>query len=491
MKGQKLDELLREALQSLRPSVEDDDWNRLADTLDGKPDKKRGAGWMFTTTLIVAAGMLLWLMPSLNTDTGKTGLLQKEAQEVTSSSKIKNTVRGKQNQKTIGSVDYRQRREAQTVSPSPVSAKNQSQQPAAVKNSGAPAAYTSKLTKSKRQRKFVYTPPVIALKTTKENDKKEIATTLENNFVSETKTPENTLAKNLIKSERDTVIKNKETLPTNQTTNTEKVEDSLKNENPVSAINATDSSIAPTPVAKKVTSESVYGKGWLVGISVTPQFAFRSFGMNTSKASIAHKNYQSIRNGQDKPMPSFAVNLYAECKISASLGFQTGVSYTQGGYFADYNYKVTEIPVRDSATHTILGYVQVSDSAGTHLSSRQSFSYVEIPFLVGYSFQVAPKWRMGIRAGGSIQKLQLVNATVVDPEALTLSKLSTKDQQVRSVNYSYQLALGVYYAVKPKFYIMAEPVFKKSIHPLMNAASLSRETLFSYGMNLGIMYKLF
>lgn len=490
MKGQKLDELLREALKSLRPSVEDDDWNRLADTLDGKPDKKRGLGWMFTTTLIVAAGMLLWLMPSLNTDTGKTGLLQKEAKEVTSSSKIKNKVGEKQSQETIGSVDYRQRREAQTVSPSLVSAKKQSQQPASVQNSGAPA-YTSKLTKSKRQSKFVYTPPVIAIKTTKENDKKEIATTSENNSVSETKTTENNSAKNLIKTEQDSVTKNKETLPTNQTANTEKVEDSLKNENPVSAINATDSSIAPAAVAKKVGGETVYGKGWLVGISVTPQFAFRSFGMNTSKASIAHKNYQSIRNGQDKPMPSFAVNVYAECKISASLGFQTGISYTQGGYFADYNYKVTEIPVRDSATHTILGYVQVSDSAGTHLSSRQSFSYVEIPFLVGYSFQVAPKWRMGIRAGGSIQKLQLVNATVVNPEALTLSKLSAKDQTVRSVNYSYQLALGVFYAVKPKFYIMAEPVFKKSIHPLMNAASLSRETLFSYGMNLGIMYKLF
>ncbi|MCC6685039.1 MAG: outer membrane beta-barrel protein [Bacteroidia bacterium] len=490
MKGQKLDEILREALQSLRPSVEDDDWNRLADTLDGKPDKKRGLGWMFTTTLIVAAGMLLWLMPSLNTDTRKTGLLQKEAQKVTSSSKIKNTVGEPQSQVTIGSVDYSQRREAQMVSPSPVSAKNQSQQPAAVQNSGDPA-YTSKLTKSKRQKKFVYTPTVIAVNPTKENDKKEIATVSENNFVSEPKTPENNSAKNLIKAEQDTIIKNKETLPTNQTANTEKVEDSLKNEKPLSAINFTDSSIAPAAVAKKVTGESVYGKGWLVGISVTPQFAFRSFGMNTSKASIAHKNYQDIRNGQDKPMPSFAVNVYAECKISASLGFQTGVSYTQGGYFADYNYKVTEIPVRDSATHAILGYVQVSDSAGTHLSSRQSFSYVEIPFLVGYSFQVAPKWRMGIRAGGSIQKLQLVNATVVDPEALTLSKLSTKDQRVRSINYSYQLALGVYYAVKPKFYIMAEPVFKKSIHPLMNATSLSRETLFSYGMNLGIMYKLF
>lgn len=291
-----------------------------------------------------------------------------------------------------------------------------------------------------------------------------------------------------MKTEQDSVTKNKETL---QTTNTEKTEDSLKNEKQVSAINPADSSIAPAVVTKKVAGETVYSKGWLVGISVTPQFAFRSFGMNPSKASIAHKNYQSIRTGQDKPMPSFAVNVYAECKISASLGFQTGVSYTQGGYFADYNYKITEIPVRDSATHTILGYVQVSDSAGTHLSSRQSFSYVEIPFLVGYSFQVAPKWRVGIRAGGSIQKLQLVNATVIDPEALTLSKLPAKDQSVRSINYSYQLALGFYYAVKPKFYIMAEPVFKKSINPLMNATSLSRETLFSYGMNLGIMYKLF
>jgi len=490
MKGQKLDEILREALQSLRPSVEDDDWNRLADTLDGKPDKKRGLGWMFTTTLMVAAGMLLWLMPSLNTDTGNSGLLQKEAKEVTSSSKIINTVGGKQNQKTIGSVDFRQRREAQSVSPSPMSVKNKSQQPAKGSNSENPSSVL-KSTVSKKQGKSVYTPSIVAVKTHEKKVIKDTAPASDNNSVSETKTSENTSAKNLITQNADSISKNKETIPANQIANPEKVEDSLKNEKIVSAINSADSSITPTVANKKATGETVFSKGWLVGLSVTPQFAFRNFGINSSGASVAHKNYQSIRNGQDKPMPSFAVNLYAECKISASLGFQTGVSYTQGGYFADYNYKVTEIPVRDSATHAILGYVQVSDSAGTHLSSRQSFSYVEIPFLIGYSFQVAPKWRMGIRAGGSIQKLQLVNATVVDPEALTLSKLSAKDQTVRSVNYSYQLALGVYYAVKPRFYIMAEPVFKRSISPLMNSNSISRETLFSYGLNAGIMYKLF
>jgi hypothetical protein len=485
MKSQKLDELLREALQSLRPSVEDDDWNRLANTLDGKPDKKRGLGWMFTTTLIVAAS-LLWLMPSLNTDTRKISLPKQEAKEVTSSSKIKNTVGESQNQKIIGSVEYSQRMEAQSMPPSPVSEKNQ-QEHSSVIRSKETSPSVSKPAIAKNRKKSILSPSFVELRPTKETVRKTSEPRSENNFVSKKVITENKTATDLIN--QDSLKKNEEIAKAAPIANTD-VRDSLQNEKLTTAIEVADSSPV-NPTIKKIAADTNFSKGWLVGISITPQFAFRNFAMNSSKTSIAHKNYQSIRNGQDKPMPSFAVNLYAECKISASLGFQTGVSYTQGGYLADYNYKVNEIPVRDSATHAILGYVQVNDSTGIRLSSRQSFSYLEIPFLVGYSFQAAPKYRVGIRLGGSIQKLQLVNATIIDPEALSLTKISTKNQAVRSINYSYQLALGLYYAVKPKFYIMAEPVFKRSIKPLMNNNSLSRETLLSYGINLGIMYKLF
>ncbi|MGZ5283894.1 MAG: outer membrane beta-barrel protein [Bacteroidia bacterium] len=156
-------------------------------------------------------------------------------------------------------------------------------------------------------------------------------------------------------------------------------------------------------VAKETVKKSINtaGKKFSFGIRYSPMFSGRSISMNAGKTEQTHKNYFDLRNSQEKPSTGYNAGIFAQYNIWKNLAVQSGIEYQQQREKASYKFYNNEIPVIDSASGNILGYIEFEDTTGTNYTHQNTYSYASIPLLIGYEIPLSNKWSFGLQAGGN------------------------------------------------------------------------------------------
>ena len=283
----------------------------------------------------------------------------------------------------------------------------------------------------------------------------------------------------------------------------EYLENSILNDSTLSYNNSKDTSVTIPIVAsvKKPISVSL-----LVGSNT-------SFSILNNSKSI---DYSNKRKNEENPITSLTTSILINKKITNNLILSSGFNYSTYGSTNNYspiiklktenrfnNIDTTHLKGIDSAwinttrsklyyyngktdtiTDSVFNLQQVTylDSSLLKANGKTTFSYIEIPIMLGYYKQLN-NWNFGINTGVSIGLLTQKSGYYINQDLQSISIASSQ-----KVIYNYLLSPEISYNFTEKLSLGIQPFFKLGLNNLSISEPIDRK-YYSIQLNAKISYQ--
>ncbi len=244
------------------------------------------------------------------------------------------------------------------------------------------------------------------------------------------------------------------------------------------------------PSQKKIKFFEPNGeRKFIVGFFIAPELTGSSGGSAGEKAKQVHKNYFTTAPGQVRPAGGYNAGIFLQYNIWKGLSLQSGLRYSRSFENVNYNYYNNEIPVIDSATRNILGYIEIEDTIGTQFTGRNEYSFASIPFLFGYEGKISKRLSLAFRAGGSAMILLNASGKDIRPDDLTLEDISTEN--LRKLNWTLNFSPAIYYNFNKSISVGLEPSWQFFQQPVQRKDALKNKTFSSVGLGFSLRFSPF
>ena len=233
-----------------------------------------------------------------------------------------------------------------------------------------------------------------------------------------------------------------------------------------------------------VTDASSPASGWLLGISVSPDYGFRTL-KNEDGSSISKFIFE-WRDKNEVPGFGYTAGLNICRKFSRRLGIEAGIQYSN----KCFSTRKTDAIYGDMIDPRYgFVYQTVSVPPAENYKTRYNYIYLDIPVRALY---ILGKKRLhfitGIGVTASIF-LQARHTFILEYSDGDISRKSQKQKdKYRSVCFTPSLSTGIGYEVRKKFLLRVEPTFRYGLTKIIDAPVTSR--LWSVGLNVSCYYKL-
>ena len=203
-------------------------------------------------------------------------------------------------------------------------------------------------------------------------------------------------------------------------------------------------------------------------VSLGGDYSNHSLSANTAQADRTHEDYMHLRSSQERGGIGYNFSAGAEFKPWKNILFQTGIGYTRISENVNYNFVNNKIPVVDSASGKILAYITVPNGTRTQYTHTNTYNYVSVPFLAGYTFKMGDRFSLSLKAGGTMMILSSVNGEILKADDLTLQSLDDK-KQLRNLNFSYDGRAELEYALSRYISLAFGTSYRQMGNSLLNA----------------------
>lgn len=247
-------------------------------------------------------------------------------------------------------------------------------------------------------------------------------------------------------------------------------------------IQKADSLINPINKAEKASNTTKIA----CKIVFSPDYTYRKF--QTNDAPKIHEDYSLLRNKSEKSAISFSLGVNLEFFVSKNLSITSGLLLDRFSTAGKYNFYNNKIPVIDSISRTIKGYITVNDTIGVYSQIKNSYTFLELPLILNYYVPLNKKWTFNIKAGGSMFYFLNSSGKTISADELVLKDVSS--YSYNSINWGLILGLGCYYRVSDKLNLGFEPTYKQFLGSLMKKDELTGLKPWSVGINVNAQIKL-
>lgn len=151
-----------------------------------------------------------------------------------------------------------------------------------------------------------------------------------------------------------------------------------------------------------------------------------------------HKDTRKVFEATNDKQQSFNINLSVDYKLGQSnFSVNSGLQYRYIRNNIDYNYKITELPWRNS-DNTIAFYITVPDSSSQEirLRSNQNYSFLSMPFQLSYAIPFKDKWEFLFNAGVNVSTLIWSNGQLIDLDYVEVKEAKGSIKQKISLGYT-------------------------------------------------------
>jgi len=279
-------------------------------------------------------------------------------------------------------------------------------------------------------------------------------------------------------------------------------------------------------LAENLLDEDASSRGkWGVGTNATPLYSYRNLGTADaapaaySSQTIAATNsyYDQVESGT----MAYAGGVHVNYIPGRRLSFQSGIYYSKMGINVDHNYYINNLASTQDAANLRLKYSQVQNTTGVITTGEvdkgtdvsfvsneswdrapestpfqinelnatiyegdiiQNFEYLEIPMLVRY--RIIDR-KLGFNVLGGVSTNFLVGSNAFYTENDTREKIG-KTTDLKPINYSSIVGLGLDYAITKNLLINLEPTFRYYINSI-NTSGLKSHP-YSMGIFTGLSY---
>lgn len=253
---------------------------------------------------------------------------------------------------------------------------------------------------------------------------------------------------------------------------------------------------------------------WSIGGQISPIYTYRNIESTTQNAPAA-----GIFNDLENGILSYAGGVNLNYFPVKRLSIQSGIYYSRMGLAVENNYlasvdeEIRQVNFAQNAQLNSSGQIQlggvktdaiadqfnpprkedywgpVASNEPTELFEAsegeilQHFEYLEIPMILRYRLVDR---RVGLNLLGGVSTNFLVGRNVYFQEGDNRNYIG-RTEDLKSVNYSSVLGLGLQYSIRDHFYISLEPTFRYYLNSI-NTGTLIDSHPYSLGFFTGISY---
>jgi len=137
--------------------------------------------------------------------------------------------------------------------------------------------------------------------------------------------------------------------------------------------------------------------------------------------------------------------------------------------------------------YTLKKQILVKDPNQANLKGRNTFSYVEIPVLIGYEWGIR-RWRLSLKGGIGVGLLTRQQSFYLSNDEAEIAPVST--EVYTKIMYNGILRAGLHYNFTPQLGIDIVPFTRLNINNMTNKNATFQQRYSNVGLQLGVNYKL-
>lgn len=225
-----------------------------------------------------------------------------------------------------------------------------------------------------------------------------------------------------------------------------------------------------------------------LGYWIAPMYSSQVTSIPESEKDKVHESYQVNKDKSEQGAITVSTGLNVQFGILPFLNFGTGIGYIQTGTSYNYDYKINRIPIIDSATQKIVGYINKHDSLSKHVQSRgrNITSFIEVPFRFHFKLYNSEKFKFGIQPAYTLQFFTKNSGEYMDPVTLQLRT----ERNVKLSTGNMQLGIPLEFRINQSFGLTLTPFIGSSRKTFANNGVEQHKTIYS-GIRTTLIYKLY
>lgn len=218
-------------------------------------------------------------------------------------------------------------------------------------------------------------------------------------------------------------------------------------------------------------------------------YAGYAFALNQASA-LGQAQQQHFRFDELKQQTGFGggmtYGLEGHFKLLPFMRLGLGLEFFELQQFYAFNHKISEIPVVDSASGNILGYLSRSEAIPVQESGYSAIAYWGLPLSLYYEIPMAEQWSLGAEARYTHFFNLYARGRQLDPRSLSLEDFSRESAGDFG---SLRLNLALNYQIRPHVLIGLESTYQHFLGALYRNAHYRWQPQLA-GLQFQIIYQI-
>ncbi|MCT4622584.1 MAG: hypothetical protein N4A46_03090 [Schleiferiaceae bacterium] len=229
-------------------------------------------------------------------------------------------------------------------------------------------------------------------------------------------------------------------------------------------------------------------KGWKLKVFAGPTYNMPNIQYN-QETGKTHKNLDLATADALKAGWGFDAGVELSYQFNRFLKIGSGLKFRKIVTQNNYTHRENEIPVIDSASGQIVGYIPTGNlpPISGNAFANNSFTYVGIPVSLFYEHPLNNKWFVYGEFVNSFNFLLNQNSYLVNNQTLELN--TSRDDNFNPLIMSYQFRVGLRYALNPKVSVAFEPAYRGHYNNLYSTDQVVWKPQ-DLSFNLALIYTL-
>lgn len=196
--------------------------------------------------------------------------------------------------------------------------------------------------------------------------------------------------------------------------------------------------------------------------------------------------YNTIVSSYDSTITYYDENTGLFTTAQLPVNFTQSIVVDTNFYYlidSSYNQNIDTV----KTNYELKKQVIVSDPKQAHLKGRNTFSYIEVPILIGYEWGLK-RWRLSLKGGIGVGMLTRQQSFYLTSDEAEIAPVSTA--VYTKMIYNGILRAGLHYNFTPQFGIDIVPFSRLNINNMTNKNAPFKQKYYNAGLQVGFSYKL-
>jgi len=225
---------------------------------------------------------------------------------------------------------------------------------------------------------------------------------------------------------------------------------------------------------------------WELKLFAGPSYNMPNITYN-SVENYSHRDYENATDNSVKAGWGFDAGLEISYFLTPHFKLSTGINYREIVTTNNMNYSVADIPVIDSASGQILGYITLPNATNYSSTTQNSFVYVGVPVSLFQEIPLRGRFSLTAEFVNTFSFLLKQNSEDINPTTLQIE--GANDDMFNPLLVNYQLRLGLRYTLNQNLIFALEPAYRGTYNNMYNSDYISWKPS-DFSLNAAIIIQL-